>query len=520
LVVTKQRAFVPEVTDRLVVTKQRAFVPIVDPEGDRYKVTKAEVGAFLDVPDGFSAAKVEVGAWLDAPNEFSASKVEVGAWLDFTGFGRRRTHPFIELCGPAVATPVFAAIGALVFGSADRSISNGSPVTWNSETYDDGSYHSTSSSTERLTIPSGITRGRLITNVNISDIRPLMNRKNNATFRGRGFAYSESSIGNTAANGASAIIPVAAGDYFTLHNEGTTASTVRANLSWMAFEPVDEALRGALAYKSTTQSITGGNITALSFDSEDYDTGGFHDNVTSNSRLTVGSGITLVRLSGAFKTVTGAASDQSVLSMLKNGASFAGAGQKDVEPLISTTQYVSAVSAVLAVSASDYFELRAFTSSNSTIQASDETWFQIEEIPSTRKYAVVQKSANQSVTNGAWTTLTWNTELADTNGMHDNVTNNARLTVPAGCTRARLSFNVSNVTVAGQHNVRVIKNGVSDIPGLPVNDTASAGVDSNNGLGAWIDVEEGDYFELQYFTSTAGVSVASADTTWFCMECE
>ena len=46
--------------------------------------------------------------------------------------------------------------------------------------------------------------------------------------------------------------------------------------------------------------------------------------------------------------------------------------------------------------------------------------------------AVVYKSANQSISNGSWTLATWDSELLDTDGYHDNSTNNDRLTIPAG----------------------------------------------------------------------------------------
>ena len=519
LIVTKQRTFGPVVTNRLIVSKQRTFVPIIDTEWDRYKVTKAEIGAWEEPPEGLSSSKIELGAWLDSPDEASFSKAEFGVWLDYVGL-RRRTHTLISLCSDALPITL-SSKGVLVNRTTDLSISNGSSVPWDNETYDEGDYHNLVTNTDRLVVPVGVTRGRLVANTNLSNIRPFAQRKNNLSFLGRGVCFSESSIGNTASNGVSAIVPVNGSDYFTIRNEGSTSSTLRSSLSWAVFEPISPDIRGALVHKSTNQSIIGGSITTLTFDSEVYDSDDFHHPATNTSRITIPSGVSRVRLSGSFKTVTGAASDQSVISMYMNGASFPGAGQKDAEPLTLTTQYVGAVSAILPVSPGDYFELGAFTSGNSTIQASDETWFQVEEIPNTIKYAVVQKSANQSMIDGSWTTLTWNTELADADNMHDNVTNNSRLYVPLGCTRARVSFNITNVFVDGQHNVRATLNGVSNIPGLPANETATAGTDNNNGLGSWIDVVGGvDYFELEYFTSTSGVFVSAANTTWFCLECE
>jgi len=41
----------------------------------------------------------------------------------------------------------------------------------------------------------------------------------------------------------------------------------------------------------------------------------------------------------------------------------------------------------------------------------------------------VTKSANQTISNSTSTIITWNQEVYDTDGMHDNVTNNSRITI-------------------------------------------------------------------------------------------
>lgn len=53
-----------------------------------------------------------------------------------------------------------------------------------------------------------------------------------------------------------------------------------------ALAPVSQASIWARAFHSTTQSITTATVTALSLDSEHYDTDTIHDLVTNNSRLT------------------------------------------------------------------------------------------------------------------------------------------------------------------------------------------------------------------------------------------
>jgi hypothetical protein len=58
-----------------------------------------------------------------------------------------------------------AFAGCLLFNSADYSIANNTTtvLTWNSETYDTNTFHSTSTNTSRITIPSGKAGYYLIT---------------------------------------------------------------------------------------------------------------------------------------------------------------------------------------------------------------------------------------------------------------------------------------------------------------------------------------------------------------------
>jgi hypothetical protein len=45
---------------------------------------------------------------------------------------------------------------------------------------------------------------------------------------------------------------------------------------------------------------------------------------------------------------------------------------------------------------------------------------------------VVTKSTTQSIANTTYANVTWNVETFDTNGFHDNATNNSRITIPTG----------------------------------------------------------------------------------------
>ena len=52
--------------------------------------------------------------------------------------------------------------------------------------------------------------------------------------------------------------------------------------------------------------------------------------------------------------------------------------------------------------------------------------------PSTTFVGCSLQKATQSLATGTWTALSWNVETNDSNGFHDNTTNNSRVTIPAG----------------------------------------------------------------------------------------
>jgi len=270
--------------------------------------------------------------------------------------------------------------GVLAYIDADTTVLSTDHATWNAESYDGASYHNIASDTERLTIPPGVTRGRVIANIKVDGAFDDMLLRVNGTnsFMGRA-ALASNSAGDCSANGASAVIATTPSDYYSLYNATAGPFFRRADFSWLAFEPIDPATKGAL----------------------------------------------------------------------------------------------------------------------------------------------VHKTANQSITATTTTTLTWDTETSgyDTDGFHDNTTNNSRLTVPSGCTRARLSFNVKTPSAAGQMIAVVSMNGAQGIPGLPMYENDTPGTDNLNGFGAWIDVVAGDYFELDFYQgSGANMSLADDNALWFCIE--
>jgi len=117
------------------------------------------------------------------------------------------------------------------------------------------------------------------------------------------------------------------------------------------------------------------------------------------------------------------------------------------------------------------------------------------------------QKATQSIANSTQTALTWNVETNDSNGFHDNVTNNSRVTIPTGYAgryllMATLNWDQSNGT--GNRYIRFGKNGTA------VSETAiglgAGGVPSATVIMTYTDIFNlavGDYVEV-FASQTSG----------------
>ncbi len=114
--------------------------------------------------------------------------------------------------------------------------------------------------------------------------------------------------------------------------------------------------RGCLLGLMANQSIPDNTTTVIAFDSEDYDTSGFHDNAVNNTRITIPALVSRVRLSavGSFASnVTG----ERILQIRKNGAQNIYNFSLDANTGIATITNLPATTPVFDVSAGDYFEI-------------------------------------------------------------------------------------------------------------------------------------------------------------------
>jgi len=151
--------------------------------------------------------------------------------------------------------------------------------------------------------------------------------------------------------------------------------------------------------------------------------------------------------------------------------------------------------------------------------------------------ALVYKSANETITTATYTHLSFNTESYDTDTIHDTVTNNQRLTVPAGVTKIKLSAQVcwAITPSSAMKGCFISKNDETttptcSVPGLPCNVEEAIADGSRRNIqniaSPIITVTAGDYFTLCVYHDAGSNLDLLAQTgyspvnayTWFAME--
>lgn len=139
-------------------------------------------------------------------------------------------------------------LGALVKKAADQTTADysaGAVVAWDSEIYDNGSWHDTSTNNSRLSVPSTVSYVRVGARLSISNltadmfVRLTIRKNGSGGYDGSASTVQESGDTQAQVTCWSPIIPVIGGtDYFEafLFIETDNSVTIVATGSWFAIE--------------------------------------------------------------------------------------------------------------------------------------------------------------------------------------------------------------------------------------------------------------------------------------------
>ena len=142
--------------------------------------------------------------------------------------------------------------------------------------------------------------------------------------------------------------------------------------------------RGAVAYRADGLSIAASTFTVITCTGESIDTDSIHSVASNQSRMTVPSGVTKVRLIGQIGWPDTGADTNRDVRFYKNGAAFPSPdaiGRKTRTTETGTTDdgYDTVISPAVSCAAGDYFELVARHTHSVAISAyADQTWFEMQ----------------------------------------------------------------------------------------------------------------------------------------------
>jgi hypothetical protein len=117
----------------------------------------------------------------------------------------------------------------------------------------------------------------------------------------------------------------------------------------------------------------------------------------------------------------------------------------------------------------------------------------------------VYLTSAQSLSNGVGTIINWTAEYFDTNGFHDNATNNTRLTVPSGKAGKYLVVMSGNyaASATGVRDTAVRKNGTTYVGSFAASSCGS-GTGQGTTVSRILDLSVGDYLEVDAIQTSGG----------------
>jgi len=129
--------------------------------------------------------------------------------------------------------------------------------------------------------------------------------------------------------------------------------------------------------------------------------------------------------------------------------------------------------------------------------------------PVTTAAVLCRMSGNQTISNTTWTLLNFDEETFDTDGMHDNSTNNSRLTAQSAGYYWIYSLVSWSSAGTGGRTARILYNGSDVISNFTNDANASRDMTQRNGVLYYLAVN--DYVEMQVYQNS-GSSTSILDT--------
>lgn len=194
---------------------------------------------------------------------------------------------------------------------------------------------------------------------------------------------------------------------------------------------------GARVHSTATQSVATATGVLATFNTEDFDTDGFHSTVTNTSRMTIPTGLGGKYLLTGYIYWGAGLAGVHIIRFFKNGAALS----PQVLDVGSAVGLGQVATTVLDLVAGDYVEINVYHQggSNETIgdavNAEQRNSFAVTKLDAGQVGSGVGASAYKTTDQTGITTVTaalFDAENFDTDGFHSTSSNTNRFTVPAG----------------------------------------------------------------------------------------
>lgn len=399
---------------------------------------------------------------------------------------------------------------ALAYRTTSQSVTDGTACTLTAERYDNNSAFSPSD-TKIVTPSAGLYR------MTMSDYTTASGVGSSLQVGGANAAGGFINLGATSpcwSTGSSAIMSIgSAVNCSMLAAGGTTTHNTSGSYQSFGMEKLDPNTWYALVQISGNATMSSSVSPTVSWDVNTVNvcgTGSWHSTSVNPSRLTVptGAGINRVRLS--FNIVQGSVA--SVWRVGKNGTFTGIPGMPAKKRGTTGPAYMGHTGPPVNVADGDYFELTLLSGNSRTVNASFGTWFSVEQVPAGVKSCIATASSGTIGTSDA--VVPFPNEEYDDASMHSTVSDTDRLTVPAGCTYAKVYWFI-RTTANARLQVQVGCSAGNVGGGQDNEGVNAADLGYSSGVSSWIPVTAGDYFWLAA-SASQNATIAEA---WFAMEC-